>query len=328
MKMKRRSLGAVTPWATVMALVVMVIVFGVAKPGQFFSSGNLDTILYQSAALALVAAGLTVVLVNGDFDLSVGAVATVAAFAGAIIARDGSPVGIAIGVAVVLGLGLGAVNGLVTVFLNVSSFIATLAMLGLATGLAEWWSSGEDVAITNKSFLSLALTKWAGIPVSAIIALVAYIILWFALERTRPGRMLYAAGQNPEAARLVGIRVNALRIGAFMCCSALAAVAGVLLASQQTAAYSDAGNVFLLQGFAAAFLGAVTVRHGQFHVWGTFVGVAVLEVLSDGLSVVAAPTYLAQLVSGLVLIAAVSTAGTWRRGRDSVPEHGVSGAAA
>jgi ribose transport system permease protein len=301
------------PWGTVAALVFLVLIFGIAKPAEFLSWGNFQTILAAGAGLGIVAAGLTLVLVSGDFDLSVGAVATATGFAAALLCQHGWPVGAALPAAILFGAMLGAVNGFVTVVLNVSSFIATLAMLTVATGLATWWSRGESIPVADQTFLGLSSTKVIGIPLPAVIAFVIYAAIWVVLERTRPGRMLYAAGANPEAARLAGIRVGTTRVVAFSVCSLLAGVAGLLLASRLSAAYHGAGTPYLLDAFAAAFLGAVTLRLGQFHILGTAVGIALLTVLTNGLDVLGAPSYVAQLISGCFLIAAVAMAGVRAR---------------
>lgn len=306
---QRKVVERLAPWGTVIALGFLILIFGIAKPHEFLSGGNVQTILSAAAGLAVVAAGLTVVLICGDFDLSVGAVATASGFVAALLARDGTPVIAAIALALLLGIVIGSINGLVVVLLNVSSFIATLAMLTIATGLATWWSHSESAAITNQGFLNLALKKVIGIPLPALIAIGLYALLWVILERTRPGRMFYAAGANPEAARLVGIRAGATRVAAFATCSLLASIAGVLLAARLSAAYEGAGTPYLLNAFAAAFLGAVTLRVGQFHILGTAVGILLLTVLTNGLDVISAPSYVAQLISGCILVAAVALAG-------------------
>jgi ribose transport system permease protein len=310
---KRRLAERIAPWGTVIALVVLIAVFGIAKPSEFISWGNFQTILAAGAGLGIVAVGLTLVLISGDFDLSVGAVATATGFAAALLCQHGWSIVPALLVAVLFGAFLGLINGFVTVVLNVSSFIATLAMLTVATGLATWWSKGESIPVGDQTFLDLSTAKVIGIPLPAVIALVIYAALWVVLERTRPGRMLYAAGANPEAARLAGIRVGLTRVVAFSVCSLLAAIAGVLLASRLSAAYHGAGTPYLLDAFAAAFVGAVTLRLGPFHIAGTAVGIALLTVLTNGLDVLGAPSYVAQLISGCFLIAAVAMAGVRAR---------------
>jgi ribose transport system permease protein len=302
----RDRVARAAPWGTVLALLLLIVVFGALKPHAFLSWDNLRTVLLQSAGLGIVAAGLTLVLILGEFDLSVAAMATLGGVAAALLAEQGVPILLAFLLTIVLGMIVGTVNGLVTARLNVNSFIATLATTAIVTGLGTWWANSQAIGITDSLFLKLSTDRVAGIPLPAIIAIVAYALLWVVLERTRVGRMIYAAGANPEGARLAGIRVDAVRVGAFAGCSAFAAIAGILLASQLSSAYQGAGEPYLLPAFAAAFLGAVTVRRSQFHILGTAVGILLLTVLTNGLDVVAAPSYVAQLISGAILISAVA----------------------
>jgi ribose transport system permease protein len=302
----RDRVGRAAPWATVIALVVLIVVFGALKPHAFLSWANFRTVLLQSAGLGIVAVGLTLVLILGEFDLSVASMATLGGVVAALLSEHGVPILLAFLLTIVLGLIVGTVNGLITARLNVSSFIATLATTAIITGLGTWWANSRAIGVTDRTFLKLSTDRVVGVPLPAIIAIVAYGLLWVVLERTRVGRMIYATGSNSEGARLAGIRVDAVRVGAFAGCSAFAAIAGILLASQLSSAYQGAGEPYLLPAFAAAFLGAVTVRSGQFHILGTAVGILLLTLLTNGLDVVAAPSYVAQLISGAILISAVA----------------------
>jgi ribose transport system permease protein len=142
-----------------------------------------------------------------------------------------------------------------------------------------------------------------------VIALVIYLGLWLVLERTLVGRMMYATGSNLEGARLTGIPTARIRVLCFSVCSMLAALAGILLASRLAAAYQGAANPYLLEAFAAAFIGAVSLRIGQFHILGTAIGVILLTILTNGLDILAVPSYVSQLVSGAILIFSVALAG-------------------
>jgi ribose transport system permease protein len=302
-------LNRLTPWGTLLALGLLILVFGVAKPNEFLSWGNFQIILSTLAGLAIVSGGLTVVLILGEFDLSFAAMATLSGLVSGLLVADGMPIGAALGLALALGVVVGLINGLVIVKLHVSSFIATLASTAVLGGLATWWAASEAVPISNSFYLSLAADDVLGIPIPAVLAILIYAILWVVLERTLPGRMMYATGANLEGARLTGIPTARVRVLAFAVCSMLAALAGILLASRLSAAYQGAANPYLLEAFAAVFVGAVTLRLGQFHIFGTAVGVLLLTVLTNGLDILAVPSYVSQLVSGAILIMAVSLAG-------------------
>lgn len=302
--------NAIAPYGTIAALVLLLATFGIAKPDQFLSSDNLLAILSQGSLLAIVAGGLTLCLISFDFDLSIGAMASLGGLTIALLLQDGMPLLPAVALVVLLGATVGLVNGLVVVRLGVSAFIGTLAMLSILNGLGLWWAGGSTVPIVNEAFSSWATAKVAGVQVPIVVALVWYLVLWVVLERTTIGRQVYAVGANPEAARLAGLKVRSMRVSAFVVCSTAAAVSGMLLASQLFGAYQGAGDAYLLDAFAAVFLGAVTLRLGQFHVLGTAVGILLLAVMTNGLNIVGLPAYLVSILKGLILIGAVAVAGT------------------
>jgi ribose transport system permease protein len=297
------------PWGTVVSLIVLLIVFGIAKPDSFLTADNLRIVLSESALLGIVAGGLTLVLISWDFDLSVGAMTSLAGVTTALLLREGFAFVPAIILPILLGTVVGLINGLVVARLRVSAFIATLAMLTILGGVAEWWTHSESVPITNSTFLKIDVTRVLGIPLPAVVAIVVFALLWVILERTKFGRLLYAVGANPEAAYIAGISVRTVRIGAFIGAASLAGLAGVLLASRLSGGYLAAGEPFLLQAFAAVFLGAVTIRLGQFHILGTVIGILILAVLRNGLNILGWEAWLISVVTGVILIASVTYAG-------------------
>ncbi|MGE0068087.1 MAG: ABC transporter permease [Solirubrobacterales bacterium] len=308
------TLRVIAPWGTVASLGLLVIVFGILKPDPFLTSNNLKIIASESALLGIVAAGLTLVLISWDFDLSVGAMASLAGITTALLLREGLPLFAAILMPILLGAVIGLVNGLLVARLRVSAFIATLAMLTILGGIADWWTHSSSVPINNATFNSLDVMSVLGIPLPTFVAIVVFVGLWVLLERTRPGRLLYAVGANPEAAYIAGISVRTVRICAFVGAAMFAAVAGVLLASRLSGGYLDAGEPFLLQAFAAVFLGAVTIRPGRVDMLGTAVGILVLAVLRNGLNILGWEAWLVQVVTGVILVASVAAAGLNRSG--------------
>jgi ribose transport system permease protein len=182
--------------------------------------------------------------------------------------------------------------------------------MSILNGLGTWWAGGASVTVNNVTFTNWATNKVAGIPIPVIVAIVFYAVLWFVLERTTIGRRIYAVGANAEAARLGGMPVSQVRAGAYVVCAIGATAAGLLLTSKLFGAYQNAGDPLLLDAYAAVFLGAVTLRLGQFHIVGTMVGVLLLAVLSNGLTIMGTQSYVGDLIKGGILIAAVAAAGT------------------
>lgn len=300
----------IAPFGSLAVLIAMVAYFAFNYYDQFWNSDNLLALLSDGAPLAIVAGGLTLALISLDFDLSIGAMATLAGLALGLLLEKDLSLGVAIALVFALGATVGLINGLIVVKLGISAFIGTLATLSILNGLGIWWADGASVDVRNPTFTGWALDDVAGIPVPLLLAVFVYLVLWFVLERTTIGRRIYAVGANPEAARLGGIAVTRFRIGAFVVCSIGATIAGLVLTSKLFGAYQNAGDPLLLDAYAAVFLGAVTLRLGQFHILGTAVGVLILAVMANGLAIMGTDAYVGNLIKGGILVAAVALAGT------------------
>ena len=294
-------------YGVLIAFVVMIVVFSLARSGSFPTWENAKSILTAAAPMFVIAGGLTVILVMQDFDLSFGAMIGLAAGAAvALMANDGWSWPMALIAALLFGIAAGAVNGFLVSYLGGPSFIITLAMGTVLTGvefaLTDQKTIFSGVAqgytdIGQNSFLGLNNMVW----IAAVIA----VILWALLDRTEVGRYMYAIGGNPEAARLAGIRTRFLRLLGFVVVGLAAAVVGVLISSQSGAYSPSPGLSFLLPAFAAAFLGSAVFRPGEFNIPGTVIGVLFLGVIQTGLTMLNLETYVINLVQGGVLISAV-----------------------
>lgn len=309
-KSTRAALERIAPFGSLIVLIAMVAYFAGSYSSQFWTTDNLVALLNDAAPLAIVAGGLTVALISLDFDLSVGAMATLSGLTLALLLEKHIALGPALAVVFALGAVVGLVNGLVVVRLGVSAFIGTLATMSILSGLGTWWAGGASVNVNDTTFTNWGLNKFAGIPIPVIVAIVFYAVLWFVLERTTVGRRVYAVGANAEAARLGGMPVAWVRTGAYVVCALGATAAGLILTAKLFGAYQNAGDPLLLNAYAAVFLGAVTLRLGQFHILGTMVGVLLLAVLSNGLTIMGTQAYVGDLITGGILIAAVAVAGT------------------
>jgi len=310
-------------WGTIGSLAVLVVTFSILDGSNFANSTNLLNILNQVSILAVIASGLTVCLTMGLFDLSIGSVATIGGYLAlrwAVDTGEGPKAYLAllavVGVAVLIGL----VNGAVVSYLGVSAFIATLATASILDGVALGYSGTQTVATgVPVAVLNFGQAKVGPIPMPIVIMAIVMLLLWVFLERTQMGRHMYAIGGNAEAARLAGVRVKAYALLALVI-SALCAAMGGLVADSIIGAGRPygVGSVYLLDAFAAAFIGAATLRPGRFHILGTLVGVLLLGVINNGLSILGADTYWQYIVKGVILIFAVFMSGTfalWRRKR-------------
>jgi ribose transport system permease protein len=302
-------------YGTIIALVVMVIVFSIAQPDTFPTFDNFRNIFNNMAVGAIIAAGLTLPMVSGDFDLSIGYVAS---FSGILVigllSHNQWPVPVAILAVVATGLVIGIINGVVVSKLGVNAFIATLGTGTVVVGLNYAYSGGTPIQLTHApSFTEISLGQFGPVPHLVVIMAVILIMLWVLLNRTVQGQHIKAIGVNPETSRRAGIAVDRSRIVAFAVAGTCAAITGVLLASNLGSGQVTAGDGFMLDSFAAAFLGSAALREGQFHVVGTLIGVLTVAIGNNGLAMIGAPIFTQYVFSGGLLVLAVALGSIGRR---------------
>ena len=298
---------------TLLGLVGLVALFGALRPEIFLTSGNLTNILEQVAVLAMVAAVQTVVMVVGDFDLSVGALASLVGVGVAQLLVGGMDPVAATALALGAGLVAGAVNGLLVSYLGLSAFIATLATMTAFTGLALLLSDGSTIFGLPAGFVTLGQGRVGPVPVPVVVAVVLLLLVWFVLSRTVLGRQWYAVGGNAEAAELSGVNARAVRFGAFCVSGFGAALAGVVLTARLASGHPTAADPFMLSSIAAVFLGMTLSRAGQPTAGGTVVGLGIVGVLSNGLNIIQVNSYVQQVLTGVIIILAVSLSRLSRR---------------
>ena len=318
-------IGALRRYGSVLGMVAIVVVFWALKPDTFMTLQNWLNISQQVSMLAVVAVTMTVVMVMGDFDLSVGAMASLAGVVAAVLFVEGWPVGLALAAALAVGLLGGLFNGVLVSLVGILPFVATLATLTLFSGLAFLVSDGRtifgrDIPEAFSGFARGGLILWAPeegrptrLPNLTMLALAVTAVVWVVLEQTNYGRRLYAIGGNREAARLAGVRVTALRLSAFAFTGVGAAIAGLMYASRVASANPVQGDGLMLTAIAAVFLGMTLTENGQPRVLATLAGVVVMGVLDNGLTQLAVSSYVRQVLIGLILIVAVGTSALGRR---------------
>lgn len=313
--LRRRVLVLLSRYGTLIGLAAMVVVFGIRSPTTFLTVPNLLNVLNQSSLTAIIAAGLTMALVVGQFDLSIGYVAS---FAGLLvvgsIARDGMPVAIGLVFVLMVGAGIGSLNGFLVAKVKINAVIATLGVGTVLTGLGFAYSSFPIATGVPPEFVQIALGRpLLGIPNPILVMVVVLAVLWVVLNKTDLGQRMQAVGGNKEAARLSGIRVDRVTMFAFAVAGVCAALTGILLSSTLGSGTLAAADGYLLDAFAAVFLGSATLRDGEFHIVGTFVGVLIIAVGFNGLSIFGAPTYFQPVFKGAILVLAVGLSTLARR---------------
>lgn len=297
-------------YGTVLAAVAIFVGFALLS-NKFVTYNNITNVLIQISVLMITSSGLTVAVASGEFDLSVGQVASLASMLVAgFIVWNHLPLALALVLPVLAGAVVGLVNGLLVTRLRIPSLIATLAMGPIALGLNYAYDGGDSIyAPMPDNFYYIATGKLDGvIPVPVVIALTVVLLFYILLNWTRLGRSIVATGSNIQAARLSGITVNRARLIALSLSAVGAAFGGVLLTARLGTGQPGAGEPYLLDSLTAVFLGMTTFKPGRATVQGTLVGVFIIGMLDNGLSLMGAPFYAQNIVRGVVMIAAVSFA--------------------
>jgi ribose transport system permease protein len=309
-------MSRVKPFIGPLALLAIIAFFGVLYPTTFLTPTNLLTNVLQTVAFtAIVAAAQTIVMVVGDFDLSVGGTAALAtSFTAAIITTttlSGAPqepgsVLFAVLLGLSVGLVCGVANGLLVSYLGVLAFIATLGMAQVFTSLARFRVNGQPVyGLVEPGFVEVARGTTLGVSNQVWIAGIIAVVVWFILDQTKLGRKMYAVGGNPEAARYSGINVKAIRLIAFALCGLCAGGAGILQAASTATADTAATQPWMLQSVAGVFIGMAMFRNGKPNVPGSILGVVLLRVLDNGLNFTPIDDYLRSVISGFAIVVAV-----------------------
>jgi len=297
-------------YGTVFAALLIFIVFSIFSP-RFLSANNLSNVLIQISALTVVASALTVAVVSGEFDLSVGQVAGLSSMLVAgLLVLNNQPVFVAIPLSILAGLIIGVVNGFLVTKLRIPSLIATLGMGPIALGINYAYSGGDSIyAQMPDTFYYLSTGRLFGFfPVPVLLAIVVVIAVHTLINKTRYGRATVATGTNIVAARLSGINVNRCRQIALVISATGASVAGVMLTARLGTGQPGAGEPYLMDALTAVFIGMTCFRPGRASVEGTIIGVCIIGMLDNGLNLLGAPFYLQNIVRGVVMIAAVALA--------------------
>jgi len=300
---------------TVVALIVLIVFFFAMRPDVFLTFVNVKNILFQVSILAIIAGAQTLVMVVGDFDLSVGATSSLAGAVAASLMISGQPIWSSFLLAALVGLLVGLVNGVLIAYVNLSAFVATLASMTSVVGLAYLVTKGTTLFNLPLEFNELGQGRLFQIPLPVYIAVAISAILWMILRFTTIGRSWHAVGGNVEVSRLSGVNVRRARMLAFTAAGLISAIGGILLAARLGSASAVQGSDNMMFSVAAVFLGMTVLRSGRANLVGTMVGVAIIGVMSNGLNILGVNAYVQQVVTGLIIIAAVTLSSLRTRGR-------------
>jgi ribose transport system permease protein len=292
-------------YGLVAAWLILTLAFFFTEPN--FRSTSTFTIIFGSQSTQLIVTlAVVVVLLAGEFDLSVGAVVSVASIM--LVYFNGQHhwgILLALAAVLVIVVVIGAVNAALTLWFNVPSIIVTLGMATLITGVSQGVAGEAAEGGVSQGFVNTISHQWLGLPIAFYVALLIGIVLYYVIEHTPWGRHLLFVGRGREVARLAGIREHRYRAASLVVASTLAGVAGILLVGLTGANSPSTGDAYLLPAFAGAFLGSTTIKPGQFNVWGSFVAVYFLVTGATGLQLLGYTGWVENAFYGASLLVAV-----------------------
>ncbi len=293
---------------SLIALIFLIIVVSFLNP-NFFTVDNILNILRQTSVNAIIAVGMTLVILTAGIDLSVGSVlALCGAFAASLIAME-VPVLIAVPTALLAGAALGAISGIIIAKGKVQAFIATLVTMTLLRGVTMVYTDGRPISTgftdTADAFAWFGTGYALGIPVPVWIMVVVFASVLYLLNHTRFGRYVYALGGNESATRLSGINVDKVKIGVYAICGLLAALAGIIVTSRLSSAQPTAGMGYELDAIAAVVLGGTSLMGGKGRIMGTLIGALIIGFLNNALNLLDVSSYYQMIAKAVVILLAV-----------------------
>ena len=284
-------------------LILMCIVLTVASD-KFLTVTNLMTIIKQISIQSIVAIGMTMIIISGNIDLSVGSLVALCSVSGAMIMNKGLPMIAAVIASVIIGALVGFITGGVTAKLKLHSFLVTLSLMTALRGLAQTMTNGRPVAGLPSAFGKIASASIGPVPLLVIYMIVLYAIFMYVMKYTAFGRSIYAVGSNQESARLSGINIEMVKTMVFVISGALCGIAGVLLTAKVRSGDPTCANAWEMDTIAGAIIGG-TDMNGEGKLGGTIIGLLFVGILANGMVLLGVSAYMQSVIKGLVIFMAV-----------------------
>lgn len=305
--MKDKSKIFVQKYGTIITLILLIIIFSLTT-GTFLEPRNLLNIIAHISMLMIIATGLTVCMVPGDFDMSIGSVASLSGIFFSSLVVKNVPLIPSILIVILMGTVFGLTAGLLVTKVRISAFIATLALGQVATGINFMYTRGQEVfGDFSNSFLSLGQGKTFNIIPNQVLIMICIVCIFaFTMEKTKVGRYMYAIGGSIHASYLSGIKVNLYRICGLMISGGLAAFTGCILASRLGSGQPTAGDSYLMDAIAATYIGMTTIKASRPNIIGTLIGVLFIGVIENGLVLIGVSYFFQYIAKGVIIILAVA----------------------
>jgi ribose transport system permease protein len=291
---------------SMLVVMVLVIAYFSYRSARFGTPENLQTILVSAAPFALIALGQTLVILTGGIDLSVGSIIAMAGMTAAAVAKAGHGLWVTVLSAIVVGLLAGAINGLLVSRADVPPFIATLGMLTAGSGIAYVIGGGAPINGLPADFGKIANTTILGLQIPVIVMIVGVIALGVIMRRTSYGMRVYAVGGNRMAAEIAGVNARRVLFSVYALSGLLAGLSGVMLSSRVISGPPTLGQGYELDAIAAVVIGGASLMGGRGTVWGTALGLLLIQTLNNGLDILIVPAYWQSVIKGVLIVAAVA----------------------
>lgn len=304
---KKVNIGTILgKYGVYIALLVLIIVMTIASP-SFLNVTNIFNILKQNAVYGVLAVGMTFVIVTGGIDLSVGSIVAITACFATKLAQDGTtlPVGVAMLVGLLVGLACGVFSGFFIAYTGVPAFIATLATQQIARGIVYVFTDGRPITGVSDSYKYIGSAAWGVVPVMVVIYALFLVAGTFLLKYSKYGRHVYAVGGNKRAALVSGINVKRTEFLVYVICGICAAVGGLMLSSRVQTGQPAGGEGYEMEAITAAVIGGASLSGGKGTIFGSFIGLLVVAILTNGLDLLNVSSYYQEIIKGVIILLAV-----------------------
>ena len=296
-----------TRYGTVVFFALICATFAILRPHSFFKISNVVTVLRQISILAILGAGLTVVMITGRIDLTIGnTTSAISVLIGALMVDFGMNVWLACIIGVAAGALLGALNGATVAYIGIPDFIATLSMGFLISGFNQAYTKGHPISNLPKVFSIFGKGSLLGIPVSIYMMFICLVVVYIVLNKTRFGRHVYAIGGNQEAAMMSGINVKKNLLMSYVVSGMGCALGAIILSSRLQTCHPSAGDAYMMDALATVYVGATAFKNGEPNIMGTFIGALIIGVLNNGLTLCNVSYYSQDIAKGAVILLAVT----------------------
>lgn len=291
-------------YKSLIGLVILCVVITFVSPA-FMTLSNISNVLTQVSTNAIIAVGMTFVILTGGIDLSVGSTVAISGALAASIIKSTNNIFLAVLAAAIVGIAIGIINGLLISKGKLQAFIVTLATMTIFRGATLVFTSGTPISKLPEKFVEIGNGKLGFIPIPVVITVIVLIISIYILTQTRFGRYLYALGGNEDSARLSGINTTKIKTLVYVISGFASSIAGIIIASRIGSASPNAGTSFELDAIAAVVIGGTSLAGGEGKITGTIIGALIIGVLNNGLNLMNVSPFYQSIVKGLVILIAV-----------------------